>query len=615
MANLTLNLGPGWQPSAHPGCAALTGYFDISRLYAAIARTDIAGDGTLLAGTKKKKKTPRGSPPWVAKPALLALAVAAVSGCSMSSVYDHSTESQPVVTTQLLPSEAAAVPVPVTHEPAVKPAWSPSAKPLQCEPEGLSALAWTQSGHEDLWARVRAGFQLNHDSNQPRVQAQLNWFATHQSYVDRIVNRASLYLYYVVEELERNNIPTELALLPIVESAYDPFAYSHGRASGIWQFIPNTGKHYGLKQNWWYDGRRDIRESTRAAIQYLSELNKRYKGDWELTMAAYNAGQGNVDRAIRRNRKQGKPTDFWSLQLPRETRAYVPRLLAVAKIVSDPVAYNVHLKPVPNEPYFHPVAIGGQLDLNQAAQLASISVEDIYRLNPGFNRSATDPKGPFELLLPARRADEFSLKLEQLATTRGASWDHYRVKSGDNLGKIAMRHGTTVTAIKHANQLAGNTILPGQRLLIPQSVAPSPYTASVSQPVAGNDDSASKMANADRQRLEYRVRSGDSMWKIAQRYQVSVTDLARWNGLSAKKAIHPGMALTIWTARPPGSPQHEEAVRKVGYTVRSGDSLARIASRFNVKLQDILKWNPLDKPEYLRPGQNLTLYVDVMKAN
>ena len=531
------------------------------------------------------------------------------SACSTSPVHDHTPQSQPTDEARKIPAEAIQAPPPLTRSAIADPVWSQPTEPLQCEPQDPSALAWTQSGHNDLWARVRAGFQLDHDSNQPRVQAQLNWFATHQSYVDRIVNRASLYLFYVVEELERNNIPTELALLPIVESAYDPFAYSHGQASGIWQFIPNTGKMYGLKQNWWYDGRRDIRESTRAAIQYLSELNKRYKGDWELAMAAYNAGQGNVDRAIRRNRKQGKPTDFWSLQLPRETRAYVPRLLAVAKIVSNPDAYSVHLNPVPNEPYFHPVAIGGQLDLNQAAQLASISVEDMYRLNPGFNRSATDPKGPYELLLPARRADEFSLKLDQIAKAGSASWGHYTVKSGDNLSIIAMRNGTTVNAIKQANQLASNTILPGQQLLMPKPVLAAAYTASASQRVPD------KAESVGRHRIDYQVRAGDSMWEIAQQYRVSVKDLARWNSRSASDAIHPGMQLTLWTDKPAAAVAPSEQVRKVGYTVRSGDSLARIASRFNVELRDLLKWNPLDRPEYLRPGQNLTLYIDVTKAN
>lgn len=591
----------------------MTGNFDISRLYAATASIDIAGEATLQTGNKSKKNTFQLGYQSAAKPCLLALTTAMLSACS-------GTPLQPGSVPNLAHSESqAAVSIPepvVVAEPAIDNVaeWTKPTPtvPLQCEPEDPLALAWTHPNHNDVWERVRAGFQLNHDSNQPRVKAELKWFATHQSYVDRIVARASLYLYYVVEELERNNIPMELALLPIVESAYDPFAYSHGQASGIWQFIPNTGKMYGLKQNWWYDGRRDIRASTRAAIQYLGELNKRYKGDWELTMAAYNAGLGNVDRAIRRNRKLGKPTDFWSLQLPRETRAYVPRLLAVAKIVANPADYNVHLTQVPNQPFFHPVAIGGQLDLAEAARLADISVEEMYRLNPGFNRSATDPKGPFELLLPAERADVFSLKLDQLAKASGASWGRYKVVSGDNLGAIAKRHGTSVNAIKQANQLSSNTIRPGQQLMIPKTRPDLPSSTSGARVAAIHSPPE---AASERKRIEYRVRAGDSMWKIAQQHGIAITDLARWNSLSPKATIYPGKQLTLWADNNSVAITAPEQVRKMGYTVRNGDSLARIASRFNVKLNDILKWNPLDRPEYLRPGQSLTLYVDVSKVN
>jgi membrane-bound lytic murein transglycosylase D len=575
----------------------------------------------LQAGNKSKKKTSQIICQNAVKPTFLAVAVAMVSACGSSPMQPGASQSQlpgeSINTANTLPPE----PTPLAKTPIdIAALRAMPAEPLQCQPEDSLALSWTPAQHNDVWARLRAGFQLDHDSNQPRVKAELKWFATHQSYIDRVVERASPYLYYVVEELERNNIPTELALLPIVESSYDPFAYSHGQAAGIWQFIPNTGKMYGLKQNWWYDGRRDIRASTRAAIQYLSELNKRYKGDWELTMAAYNAGLGNVDRAIRRNRKQGKPTDFWSLQLPKETRAYVPRLLAVAKIVANPAEYNVHLNPVPNQPFFHPVAIGGQLNLSDAARLAQVSLEELYRLNPGFNRSATDPKGPFDLLLPAERADAFSLKLEQLVKTGGTGWGQYKVKSGDNLGAIAMRHSTTVNAIKQANQLSSNTIRPGQQLMIPESSPAADYSATGSAAAGVAAKQGGPGGKSGRKRIEYRVRAGDSMWKIAQQHGVSITDLARWNNLSAKATIHPGTQLALWADNIPepasqSSAKLPEQVRKVGYTVRSGDSLARIASRFNVNLNDILKWNPLDRPEYLRPGQSLTLYIDVTKVN
>jgi membrane-bound lytic murein transglycosylase D len=575
----------------------------------------------LRAGLKTNKESQQSPCIRALQPSLIALAVATISACSQAPVQEQVASEEPAevqITEQPpLQNETA-----ITITPEIGMVDIPTAIPeeLVCTPE--TDWAWIEPGYEDIWTRVRAGLQLQLNNENPRVVAELNWFGRHQDYIDRVVDRASLYLYYVVDEIEQKNVPMELALLPIVESAYDPFAYSHGRASGMWQFIPGTGKYYGLKQNWWYDGRRDIRASTKAAIQYLSELSKRYDGDWELALAAYNAGPGNVDRAIRRNKKAGKPTDFWSLQLPRETRAYVPRLLAVAKIIADPEAYNVALKPVPNQPYFHAVNIGSQIDLAEAAKLGSVSIEDLYRLNPGFNRWATDPRGPFELLLPAQNADDFAQNLSQLAHENRVNWEQYKVKSGDNLGAIASRHKTSVSAITRVNQLSSNTIRIGQRLMIPMpSKGAEHYSLSVDQRLASIQSNT--RGKQGRDKVTHQVRRGDSMWKISRKYRVSIKEIAKWNGMSPKDTLRPGMKLSIWTdsasagqtrssSNPLPSRQH---IRKVGYTVRSGDSLARIASRFNVNLNDILKWNPLDRPEYLRPGQSLTLYVDVTNVN
>jgi membrane-bound lytic murein transglycosylase D len=549
---------------------------------------------------------------------MIGLAVAAISACSQAPRLDQQAVNRaPDRETEL--SRSIQSETSTTIEPEAVLVATPSA-PLgdrHCTPD--TAPAWLASDYDDIWLRVRNGFQLQLNNDKPRVQAELNWFGRHQDYIDRVVDRASLYLYYVVEEIERQDVPMELALLPIVESAYDPFAYSHGKASGMWQFIPGTGKMYGLKQNWWYDGRRDIRASTIAAIQYLSELSKRYDGDWELALAAYNTGPGNVDRAIRRNKKAGKATDFWSLKLPRETRAYVPRLLAVARIIAEPEAYNVSLKPVPNEPYFHAVNIGSQIDLAEAARLATVSTEDLYRLNPGFNRWATDPRGPFELLLPVQNADAFADKLASIASENRVNWQNYKVKSGDNLGVIAARHKTSVSAIKQANQLSSNTIRIGQKLMIPMSTKNAGYySPSADQRLASTPSST----QGKRDKVSYQVRRGDSMWKISRKYHVSIKQIANWNGLSPKDPLRPGMNLTVWTdsasagqTRSVSNPLPAQHIRKVGYTVRRGDSLSRIASRFNVNLNDILKWNPLDRPEYLRPGQNLTLYVDITKVN
>ncbi len=569
----------------------------------------------MRAGLKTNKKSLQTPYFYALRPSLIGLAVATISACSQAPKLDQQAATS-IPDSKFELSRSIQSETSITIAPDTVLVAAPSA-PLGdrfCTPD--TAPAWLASGYDDIWLRVRNGFQLQRNSDKPRVQAELNWFGRHQDYIDRVVDRASLYLYYVVEEIERQDVPMELALLPIVESAYDPFAYSHGKASGMWQFIPGTGKMYGLKQNWWYDGRRDIRASTIAAIQYLSELNKRYDGDWELALAAYNTGPGNVDRAIRRNKKAGKATDFWSLKLPRETRAYVPRLLAVARIVAEPEAYNVSLKPVLNEPYFHAVNIGSQIDLAEAAKLATVSIEDLYRLNPGFNRWATDPRGPFELLLPVDSADAFADKLARIASENRVNWQHYKVKSGDNLGVIAARHKTSVSAIKQANQLSSNTIRIDQKLMIPMSTRH--YSSSADQRLASTPSST----QGKRSKINYQVRRGDSMWKISRKYHVSIKQIAKWNGLSPKDPLRPGMKLTVWTdsssagrARSVSNPLPTQHIRKVGYTVRRGDSLSRIASRFNVNLNDILKWNPLDRPEYLRPGQNLTLYVDVTKVN
>jgi membrane-bound lytic murein transglycosylase D len=264
----------------------------------------------------------------------------------------------------------------------------------------------------NIWPRIR--HQLNFDIPQNnRVIAQRNWYARHPGYLKRVAKRAEPFLHYIITELEKNNMPIELALLPVVESAFDPFAYSHGRASGMWQFVPGTGERFGMKQNWWYDGRRDVIASTQGAINYLKYLNKYFNGDWMLALAAYNSGEGRVRRAVNKNKNLNKPTDFWSLGLPKETQAYVPKLLALADIIKRPQDFNLTLYPIDNKAVLSQVDIKSQLDLAKAAQLAGLSLAELQRLNPGFNRWATDPDGPHQLLLPNHTVDKFQQGLSK----------------------------------------------------------------------------------------------------------------------------------------------------------------------------------------------------------
>ncbi len=484
-------------------------------------------------------------------------------------------------------------------------------------PEAIESFE--ASDHDDLWDRLRAGFSLE-ETHHPRIDKHRAWYAKHQRYMNRVTERAKRYMYHIAGELEARNLPLELALLPIVESAYDPFAYSHGRASGMWQFIPGTGRMYGLKQNWWYDGRRDVVASTDAALRYLSYLNRRFKGDWMLALAAYNTGEGNVSKAIRRNKRSGKPTDFWSLKLPRETRAYVPQLLALAELVKTPEQYNLSLIPIPNQPYFAEVDIKSQIDLAQAANLADIDIDDLYLLNAGYNRWATDPKGPHRLLLPVAKADAFADKLNKLSSQERIAWERYRVKSGDSLLKISKHFNTTVASLKDANNLRSNMIRQNQMLLIPVAAKPAKhYAYSETQRIERKQQySRGRSGTA---KTTYRVKAGDSFWKIAKAYQVKVSDLAKWNAMAPKDPLKQGQKLVIWAKNDrinmvrSNHRQGNQVIRKVAYQVRNGDSLARIAGKFNLSVNDILKWNPIKKNNYIHPGQSLTLFVDVTRTN
>src|SRR5690554_2150999 len=325
----------------------------------------------------------------------------------------------------------------------------------------------------DLWQRLRDGFQLDLDLDNARITAERNWLIRNPQYIERVTTRAQRYLHHIVERAEAKQVPLEMALLPIVESAFDPFAYSHGRASGPWQFIPSTGKIFGLRQDYWYDGRRDILASTDAALEYLSRLAKRFNGDWELALASYNAGGGNVSKAITRNQRLNKPTDFWHLDLPRETRAYVPKLIAISQIVRDPEQYRLTLAPIANRPYFNVVDTGGQLDLQLAAELAGVDLSEIYYLNAGYSRWSTPPAGPHRLLVPVSASEALQQALTTLPPEQRLRWQHYTIVPGDTLGGIAKRFNTTVDALRETNNLRGNTIVAGRSLLIPQPSANS----------------------------------------------------------------------------------------------------------------------------------------------
>ena len=469
----------------------------------------------------------------------------------------------------------------------------------------------------DLLERLRAGFSLTPEQHR-RIDAERRWFVEHPDYLDGVFTRAQRYLPHITEELTRRDLPLELALLPIVESAYDPFAYSHGRAAGLWQMIPGTATRFGLEQNWWYDGRRDVVESTRAALDYLEYLHKFNKGDWFNAIASYNSGEGNVRRAVRRNSAAGKPVDFWNLRLSKETSAYVPRLLALVEIVKDPARYGVTLPRVADEPQFAIADVGSQIDLALAAELAGIDVDTVYTFNPGYNRWSTDPAGPHKLVLPVDVVDTFVAALEEVPAAERVRWKRHLVREGEAISVIANKYNTTVSALRSANNMRGNTIRAGHYLMIPVATKPlSAYSKSADVRLAQKQN-RQRAAN----KIEHVVASGESFWTIGQKYGVSTRNLSAWNGMAPRDPLPVGRKLVVWTNQsvaetPRMSPTTAlgNTTRKVRYTVKNGDSLYVIARKFRVGIDQIARWNNIDKNKILRPGTRLTMYVDVTRQS
>ena len=476
-------------------------------------------------------------------------------------------------------------------------------------------LPTQQPAANDLLARLRRGFSLAPQDNS-RVDGELSWFVRHPDYLDRVFTRAQRYLPFILDEIDKRGMPYELALLPIVESAYDPFAYSHGRASGLWQMIPGTATRFGVRQNWWYDGRRDIVDSTNGALKYLQYLHPFNDGDWFNAIASYNSGEGNVRKAVRRNVAANKPTDFWNLRLSKETSAYVPRLLALVEIVREPSRYGITLPTIIDEQQFVVIDIETQVDLALAAELAGVDVDTVYAYNPGYNRWATDPKGPHNLVMPVAVADVFTQTLAQVPTNERVRWKRHEVKNGDTVSEIADDYNTTAASIRSANNIRNNTIRVGSHLMIPVATKPlSAYSQSADARLAKTQN-----RQRDGNKVDHVVASGESFWTIGQRYGVTTRELAAWNGMAPRDTLSVGRKLVVWTDKnvaPQMSPTVAlgNTTRKLNYTVRSGDSLYLIASRFRITISDLVRWNSIDKNKLLQPGQRLTMYVDVTRQS
>jgi membrane-bound lytic murein transglycosylase D len=367
----------------------------------------------------------------------------------------------------------------------------------------------------DLWDRIRSGFAMP-DLVSPVVVQRQAWYAQRPEQLRIFVDRSRKYLFHIVEALERRGMPTELALLPMVESAYNPMAYSRAHASGLWQFIPSTGRNYNLDQNFWYDARRDILASTNAALDYLQSLHDMF-GDWHLALAAYNMGENGVQRAIDRNRARRKATDYPSLAMPRETRAYVPSLQALKNIVANPAAAGIALEPIPNAPYFVTVTLTRDIDLRVAAKLAEMPVEELVELNPGHNRPVVAAEHAPQLILPADRAEAFMQNLERHDKPL-SSWQIHTFKAGDKLEKLAAEHGLSVERLRAINGLGPQgRVIVGQQIVLPEK-----GSSAGAEPLPFAPTAAARTAS-------YVVKQGDTWAGIAAAFGVAIVDLRRVN--------------------------------------------------------------------------------------
>ncbi|MBM4207834.1 MAG: LysM peptidoglycan-binding domain-containing protein [Gammaproteobacteria bacterium] len=510
------------------------------------------------------------------------------------------------------------------------------------------------SHHDTVWERMLSLYSLPEVNNE-RVDRELSYFLNRPDYIARVQERAAPYMHLILDEIESQNLPGELALLPVVESAFIPEALSRSAASGLWQFIPSTGRLYGLEQNSWYDGRRDVYASTIAATRFLKDLSEEFNGDYFLALASYNWGKGNVSKAMMRNDYQGLPTDYWSLDMPKETADYVPRLLAVAKLFANADRYGVRLLDIPNKPYCEIVNVGSQLDLDKAAELANTPLSHFMKLNPCYKKGTTSPYGPHRLLVPVKHASAFKQKLAQLPISERvnfrryeedmlsdrsrdselqpervrndqfrtenrrqreiippkiaakpryyvppASTASYTVHRGETLSAIARNHNTTIEQLKQINHFSKNSVNYGSTLKVPATRRTTTVVAAKKSSKPGKTKTAGGQV--------YVVKKGDTFYNVSKRFAVSRNHIANWNNISPNGNLKLGQRLVIKG----GAVQQVASAaspRLIRYTAKKGDSLMQLSRKFGVSLSDLRKSNP-QAGKGIRPGQSIKIVVE-----
>ena len=463
---------------------------------------------------------------------------------------------------------------------------------------------------DNIWEMLRKQFSIPHCEDNPVVQQKIRWFLNHQDYLLHSMTRAAPYLYFILQQVKKRHLPAELVLLPIIESAYNPFALNASSgAAGMWQMMSTTASGYGVRQNWWYDGRRDVLASTKAALNHLAYLQSFFEGNWLLAIAAYDTGEGNVLAAIRKNITYGENTDFWSLPVAQETRDYVPQLLALAIIISHPDEYPIRYPVVPNAPYLAQVDIGTQINLKDAASLAGLSLKELKQLNSGYSRTATDPNGPFKIILPIENVEQFT----------------------ENLSHTSIYNRQSYTTVARQSDLTWKKIdKKSPRMFVSNQPAHKRYQeAYVSQPVDRFEDDTTSDALIEarvRDALDtqhdhyvmqpgdtlYMVRNNDTLDHVAKHFHINSATLAIANQIDQNHALRPGQSLIIPTHRNPMDAPKKYALTggDTVYMVRQGDTIDKIAEKFHttsaaVRLANLLQTNAVE------PGDRLVIPTHV----
>lgn len=437
----------------------------------------------------------------------------------------------------------------------------------------------------NLWPLIRSAFVLDHKTSNRAVRKEINSLNKNPNYFIYIEKRLKNYLPYIYSEIKDRGLPGELALLPIIESTLDPYAFSSGGASGLWQFMPRTGQRFNLTQNWWHDQRRDLIASTHAALDYLEILYTRFE-DWPLAIAAYNAGEGTVEKA---RRKKTRKTGFWNLKLPKETKQYLPRLLALAAIIDAPSKYKVVLPKISPNRSFIILNTGSQLDLDVASEYLGIPLDTLYDWNPALSKWATPPEGPHRLLVPSITPNNYQEYLSNIPAKQKINWSTITIKDGDTLSQLAIKHRTSTASLMKANSLETDMIRSGDRILVPRTNA------------SQRDGKGSRYGY-------YQVRKGDSLWSIARTHDLAITSIVKLNKISPRALLPIGKRLKL--------PNLDRNInRTINYRIKQGDSLSQIANRFNLRIDQIEKWNEINRSDYVHPGQYLKLHINVMATD